>query len=456
MPASRRAAARGAASSSSSWRAWPASRGLAQARARCARALSRTAAATAAPMTRPTRSITIDMGPISFLHASDGTVAVARRSGHPGASMDESTTTLTRRGAPERAACARRGARGKLSARRDRRRGARAARPRGRRRADDAPARRRARRRGDVAVPPRREPRGAARRARRTASRPRSSRTTRRRDWAGRAARASPARSARSPGATPPRSRWSACACSAPPARCGRVEDVLASLRRGGFTPARAIAAYRLVIAYARGYALSEIAGFAVEVALRRAPAGDPLAQPPARERAERDRLPRRPRDDPRRPARRARGGRGDRTRYVIADVFTDTPLEGNPVAVFTDADRIRSRRCSDRARAEPVGDGVRAARRARAPTRASGSSRRRTELPFAGHPVLGSAVVLDRAASAIALETGAARRPGPPRSRRRAARPSGACRSRSRRSSPSSDAAALLARPARRPPSCR
>jgi trans-2,3-dihydro-3-hydroxyanthranilate isomerase len=23
--------------------------------------------------------------------------------------------------------------------------------------------------------------------------------------------------------------------------------------------------------------------------------------------------------------------------RYVVADVFTDTPLEGNPVAVFTD-----------------------------------------------------------------------------------------------------------------------
>ena len=42
------------------------------------------------------------------------------------------------------------------------------------------------------------------------------------------------------------------------------LEDVLASLRSGGFTPARAIAAYRLVIAYARGYALSEIAGFAV------------------------------------------------------------------------------------------------------------------------------------------------------------------------------------------------
>ena len=27
--------------------------------------------------------------------------------------------------------------------------------------------------------------------------------------------------------------------------------------------------------------------------------------------------------------------------RYVIADVFTDTPLEGNPLAVFTDAEAI-------------------------------------------------------------------------------------------------------------------
>jgi AcrR family transcriptional regulator len=43
------------------------------------------------------------------------------------------------------------------------------------------------------------------------------------------------------------------------------VEATLASLRQGGFTPARAISAYRLVLAYARGYALSELAGFAVE-----------------------------------------------------------------------------------------------------------------------------------------------------------------------------------------------
>jgi AcrR family transcriptional regulator len=44
------------------------------------------------------------------------------------------------------------------------------------------------------------------------------------------------------------------------------IEDALAALRRGGFTPARAIFAYRLVATYARGYALAEITGFAIEV----------------------------------------------------------------------------------------------------------------------------------------------------------------------------------------------
>ena len=46
----------------------------------------------------------------------------------------------------------------------------------------------------------------------------------------------------------------------------GPIENVLASLRRGGFTPARAIFAYRLVATYARGYALAEITGFAIDV----------------------------------------------------------------------------------------------------------------------------------------------------------------------------------------------
>jgi AcrR family transcriptional regulator len=43
------------------------------------------------------------------------------------------------------------------------------------------------------------------------------------------------------------------------------VEDLLASLRAGGFTPARAVAVHRVVAAYTRGYALSEIAGFALD-----------------------------------------------------------------------------------------------------------------------------------------------------------------------------------------------
>ena len=49
------------------------------------------------------------------------------------------------------------------------------------------------------------------------------------------------------------------------PSQLGPIEALLASLRRGGFTPARAIFAYRLVASYARGYALSEIQGFAIE-----------------------------------------------------------------------------------------------------------------------------------------------------------------------------------------------
>jgi AcrR family transcriptional regulator len=44
------------------------------------------------------------------------------------------------------------------------------------------------------------------------------------------------------------------------------IEDALAALRRGGFTPARAVFAYRLIVTYARGYALAELAGFALEV----------------------------------------------------------------------------------------------------------------------------------------------------------------------------------------------
>jgi predicted PhzF superfamily epimerase YddE/YHI9 len=37
--------------------------------------------------------------------------------------------------------------------------------------------------------------------------------------------------------------------------------------------------------------------------------------------------------------------------RYVVADVFTSTPLAGNPVAVFTDAREIRRRLATTRKR---------------------------------------------------------------------------------------------------------
>ncbi len=96
--------------------------------------------------------------------------------------------------------------------------------------------------------------------------------------------------------------------------------------------------------------------------------------------------------------------------RYVVADVFTDTPLEGNPVAIFTDARGIAPPRMQQIARefnlsetvfVLPAGD--RGDARVRIFTPAA-------ELPFAGHPVLGTAVVLSEqeATGTIQLETGA------------------------------------------------
>ena len=96
--------------------------------------------------------------------------------------------------------------------------------------------------------------------------------------------------------------------------------------------------------------------------------------------------------------------------RYVLVDVFTDTPLEGNPAAVITDA------------RGMPAGQMQRIAREFNLsetvfvlPAENGSDTRVRiftpsTELPFAGHPVLGTAVVLGEAADTqtIRLETGA------------------------------------------------
>jgi trans-2,3-dihydro-3-hydroxyanthranilate isomerase len=95
---------------------------------------------------------------------------------------------------------------------------------------------------------------------------------------------------------------------------------------------------------------------------------------------------------------------------YVIADVFTDTPLEGNPVAVFTDAGDLSSELMQRIARemnlSETVfvlpGDGDADARiRIFTPS---------TELPFAGHPTLGTALILREPTGKdmITLATGA------------------------------------------------
>jgi trans-2,3-dihydro-3-hydroxyanthranilate isomerase len=81
--------------------------------------------------------------------------------------------------------------------------------------------------------------------------------------------------------------------------------------------------------------------------------------------------------------------------RYVVADVFTSRPLEGNQVAVFTDAREIPEHRLQTLARELQLSETVFVY-----PPEAEGHARLRiftpaVELPFAGHPVLGTAFVL-------------------------------------------------------------
>jgi trans-2,3-dihydro-3-hydroxyanthranilate isomerase len=94
---------------------------------------------------------------------------------------------------------------------------------------------------------------------------------------------------------------------------------------------------------------------------------------------------------------------------YEILDVFTDTPLEGNQVAVFTAAaeidEAVMQRTARELNLSETVfllpGDAY-ADARARIFTPAM-------ELPFAGHPILGSAFVVGARGSAdtVRLRTG-------------------------------------------------
>ena len=81
--------------------------------------------------------------------------------------------------------------------------------------------------------------------------------------------------------------------------------------------------------------------------------------------------------------------------RYVVADVFTDVPLAGNQLAVFTDARAIPEHVLQPLAREMAFSETVFVY-----PAEGEGHVRIRIftphhELPFAGHPVLGSAFVL-------------------------------------------------------------
>jgi trans-2,3-dihydro-3-hydroxyanthranilate isomerase len=83
------------------------------------------------------------------------------------------------------------------------------------------------------------------------------------------------------------------------------------------------------------------------------------------------------------------------RFRYVVVDVFTDVPLQGNQVAVFTDARDIPEDRLQQLAREVNFSETTFVY-----PAEADGHVRMRiftptTEVPFAGHPTLGTAFAL-------------------------------------------------------------
>src|SRR5438105_3168211 len=96
--------------------------------------------------------------------------------------------------------------------------------------------------------------------------------------------------------------------------------------------------------------------------------------------------------------------------RYVVADVFTDTPLEGNQLAVFTDGRGLSPEQMQLLAREINFSETVFVL-----PAEADGDVRIRiftpaAEMRFAGHPTLGSAFVLGGPLQKVEvrLETGA------------------------------------------------
>jgi trans-2,3-dihydro-3-hydroxyanthranilate isomerase len=96
--------------------------------------------------------------------------------------------------------------------------------------------------------------------------------------------------------------------------------------------------------------------------------------------------------------------------RYVVCDVFTDTPLEGNQLAVFTDARGLDGETMQALAREINFSEVTFVL-----PAEGDGHARIRIftpvqEMPFAGHPTLGTAFVLAGPLQLVELrlETGA------------------------------------------------
>jgi trans-2,3-dihydro-3-hydroxyanthranilate isomerase len=94
---------------------------------------------------------------------------------------------------------------------------------------------------------------------------------------------------------------------------------------------------------------------------------------------------------------------------YVLLDVFTDTPLEGNQLAVFADGRGLDGARMQRLAREMNLSETVFVV-----PAEEGGDARIRiftplSELPFAGHPTLGTAFAVGTALGlpAVRLETG-------------------------------------------------
>jgi trans-2,3-dihydro-3-hydroxyanthranilate isomerase len=95
--------------------------------------------------------------------------------------------------------------------------------------------------------------------------------------------------------------------------------------------------------------------------------------------------------------------------RYVVVDVFTDRPLEGNQLAVFTDARELDDATMQALALEIGFSETVFVLPPERGGTVRVRIFTPRTELPFAGHPVLGTAWVLAAPLQrdVVELETG-------------------------------------------------